>query len=54
MSCFYSKEQALKGRQMLEDALVKKYNWDVNETNWIKQTMPVLQQIHDKIGGVVN
>ena len=49
MSCFYSKEQALKGRQMLEDALVKKYNWDVNETNWIKQTMPVLQQIHDKI-----
>ncbi len=48
MDCFYSEEQADEGRQMLEDALVqKKYNWDVNETNWIKQTMPVLQQIHD-------
>ncbi len=47
ISCFYSKEQAFKGRQMLEDALVKKHNWDEKETNWIKQTMPVLQQIHD-------
>ena len=48
MSCFYSREQAFKGRQMLEDALVgKKYDWDASETNWIKQTMPVLQQLHD-------
>jgi hypothetical protein len=48
--CFYSKEQADEGRQMLEDALVqKKYNWNVNETNWIKQTMPVLQQIYDQM-----
>ena len=47
ISCFYSKEQAYKGRQMLEDALVKKLNWDAKETNWMKQTMPVLQQIHD-------
>ena len=50
MDCFYSKEQANEGRQMLEDALVqKKYNWDTNESNWIKQTMPVLQQIHDQM-----
>jgi hypothetical protein len=49
INCFYSKEQAYKGRQMLEDAIVKKYNWDEKETNWIKQTMPVLQQIHDKM-----
>ncbi len=47
ISCFYSKEEAYKGRQMLEDALVKKHNWDAKETNWMKQTMPVLQQIHD-------
>ena len=48
MGCFYSKEQAYKGRQMLEDALVgKKYDWDASEINWIKQTMPVLQQLHD-------
>lgn len=47
ISCFYSLQQAYKGRQMLEDALVKKHKWDENETNWMKQTMPVLQQIHD-------
>jgi len=47
--CFYSKEQAYKGRQMLEDAIVKKYNWDEKETNWMKQIVPVLQQIHDNL-----
>ncbi|MEO8819283.1 MAG: hypothetical protein ABI267_04400 [Ginsengibacter sp.] len=46
-SCFYSQDQAYKGRQMLEDAIVKKYNWDEKETNWMKQIVPVLQQIHD-------
>lgn len=49
IDCFYSKEQANKGRQMLEDAIVKKYNWDEKETNWMKQLIPVLQQIHDKM-----
>ncbi len=49
IDCFYSKEQAYKGRQMLEDAIVKKYNWDEKETNWMKQIIPVLQQIHDKM-----
>jgi hypothetical protein len=34
---------------MLEDALVKKYDWDTKETNWLKQTASVLQQIYDKI-----
>lgn len=45
--CFYSQKQAYKGRQMLEDAIVKKYNWDEKEANWMKQIVPVLQQIHD-------
>ncbi len=49
INCFYSTEQAFKGRQMLEDALVKKYDWDTKETNWLKQTSSVLQQIYDKI-----
>lgn len=49
IDCFYSKEQAYKGRQMLEDAIVKKYNWDEKEANWMKQLMPVLQQIHDNL-----
>ncbi|MGN6530609.1 MAG: hypothetical protein ACTHK0_02495 [Ginsengibacter sp.] len=47
INCFYSTEQAYKGRQMLEDVLVKKYDWDTKETNWLKQTASVLQQIYD-------
>jgi hypothetical protein len=46
-NCFYSEEQAFKARQLLEDALSKKYDWDTTQTNWIKQTASVLQQIHD-------
>jgi hypothetical protein len=46
-NCFYSEEQAFTARQMLQDALVKKYDWDSTETNWVKQTANVLQQIHD-------
>ena len=49
INCFYSQDQAYKGRQMLEDAIVKKYNWDAKETNWMKQIVPVLQQIHDEM-----
>lgn len=49
IDCFYSKEQAYKARQMLEDAIVKKYKWDEKETNWMKQIVPVLQQIHDNL-----
>ncbi|MEP6617100.1 MAG: hypothetical protein ABJA57_10995 [Ginsengibacter sp.] len=49
ISCFYSKPQAFEARQMLEDALAKKYTWDTSESNWIKQTAPVLKQIHDQL-----
>lgn len=49
ISCFYNKEQALKGRQILEDALMKKYDWDSTQTNWVNQTSLVLQQIYDKM-----
>ena len=49
ISCFYSKQQAYKGRQILQDAITKKYNWNEKETNWLKQTVDVLEQIHDKM-----
>ncbi|MGN6193372.1 MAG: hypothetical protein ACTHOB_00425 [Ginsengibacter sp.] len=49
ISCFYSKDQALEGRQILQDAILKKYNWNEKETNWLKQTTSVLQQIHDRM-----
>jgi len=49
ISCFYSKDQAYEGRQILQDAITKKYNWDQKEPNWLKQTASVLQQIHDQM-----
>jgi hypothetical protein len=48
-NCFYSQKQAFEGRQMLEDAILKKYDWDIKETNWLIQTASVLQQIYNKI-----
>ena len=48
-NCFYSGEQASRGRQMLEDVIVKKYNWDTKETNWLKQTSSVLDQIYNNL-----
>jgi hypothetical protein len=50
INCFYSEQQALKARQMMEDAVTtKKYDWDTTQTNWLKQTASVLKQIHDKM-----
>lgn len=48
-NCFYSTDQAYKGRQMLQDVLTQKYDWDTKETNWFKQTASVLQQIYDRM-----
>ncbi|MEO8762652.1 MAG: hypothetical protein ABI416_00100 [Ginsengibacter sp.] len=49
INCFYSQEQALQARQLMEDALSKKYDWDTTQTNWLTQTADVLKQIHDKM-----
>lgn len=49
IDCFYSGDQAFQARQLLEDALMKKYDWDTTQSNWVKQTALVLQQIHDKM-----
>ncbi len=49
IDCFYSEDQALQARQIIEDALSKKYDWDTTERNWIKQLVPVLKQVHDKL-----
>ena len=48
-NCFYSEEQAFKARQILEDVLLQKYDWDTTQTNWLKQTVLVLEQIHDRL-----
>ncbi|MEO6221062.1 MAG: hypothetical protein ABIO81_11575 [Ginsengibacter sp.] len=49
INCFYSEEQALQARQTMEDAVSKKYDWDTSQKNWIRQLVPVLKQIHDKL-----
>ena len=49
INCFYSEEQALEARKLMEDVLTKKYDWDTTQTNWVKQTVTVLKQIHDKM-----
>ncbi|MEO6949951.1 MAG: lipocalin family protein [Ginsengibacter sp.] len=49
IDCFYSSDQAFQARQLLEDVLMKKYDWDTTQTSWVKQTSLMLQQIHDKM-----
>lgn len=49
VNCFYNQEQALQARQMLEDAIRKKYTWDKSITNWVSQTIPVLFQYRDSL-----
>jgi hypothetical protein len=49
INCFYSEEQALQARQMIEDVITKKYDWDTTQKNWMKQIVPVLKQIKDSL-----
>jgi len=49
IDCFYNEEQALKGYALIRHAILKKYDWDANETNWMKQAVPVLQQMRDSL-----
>ncbi len=49
INCFYSEEQAMQARQLMEDAILKKYDWDTTQKNWMKQIVPVLKQIKDSL-----
>lgn len=49
MKCFYSDEQALAARKMMEDAMKKHYDWDTTEKNWVKQIVPVLKQVKNNL-----
>jgi hypothetical protein len=49
ISCFYNKMQAIKGQQMLEQVIGKKYRWDKQEKQWVKQSAGVLQQMLDTL-----
>lgn len=47
--CFYNKEQSVKGQQMIENIIGKKYKWNKQETNWVKQSADVLLQMYDTL-----
>jgi hypothetical protein len=49
INCFYSEDQAMQARQIMEDVVTKKYDWDTTQRNWLQQTADVLKQIHAKM-----
>jgi hypothetical protein len=49
INCFYDKDQAMQAYKLMGNLIEKKYQWDKNETNWVKQTAPVLQQMYDSL-----
>ena len=49
VNCFYNRDQAIKGQQLLESVIGQKYNWDKKERSWLKKDAPVLQQIYDNL-----
>ena len=49
MNAFYSTDDAYKARQMLQEMLQQKHDWDTTQTNWLKQTAMVLEQMRKKM-----
>jgi hypothetical protein len=49
IDCFYNKEQAVKGQQLLENIISKKYKWNRQEPRWVRQSADVLLQIADSL-----
>jgi hypothetical protein len=48
--CFYNKEQAMQGYQLLRDLIVDyEFNWDEKAPNWVYQTHSVLEQMYGKM-----
>jgi hypothetical protein len=46
---FYNDNEAIKAHGIMENLITKNYNWDTTETNWVKQSAPVLQQMYDSL-----
>jgi hypothetical protein len=49
INCFYSAEDAFKARKELQNILQQKHDWDTTQTNWLKQTAMVLEQMEKKM-----
>lgn len=49
INCFYNKDQAIQGQQLLGNVISKKYNWDKKETKWVRQSANVMFQMADSL-----
>jgi hypothetical protein len=49
IACFYNREQALKGRKLIDDIIGKKYNWNKARINWVMKNEEVLMQMYEKL-----
>lgn len=49
LNCFYNNEQAYMAHAMLESIIGKKYKWNKEEPNWVKQSSEVVRQIFDTL-----
>lgn len=49
LNCYYNKDQALKAYGMLDKIITKKYKWDKEENNWVKQSAGVVKQMYDTL-----
>ena len=46
---FYNRDQAMKAHALLESVISKKYKWDREEKNWVKQSAGVVKQLYDTL-----
>ncbi len=49
IDCFYTKSDAIKARNILEIALMKKHKWNTGISNWMEQMVPVLMSVRDSL-----
>lgn len=47
--CYYNKEQAMVAYKLVEDVIMKKYNWPKEKMSWVKMNLLVLEQIDSNI-----
>lgn len=50
INCFYNREQALKGYEILRKLIVQyEFDWPENAPNWVYETHSVLEQMYHKL-----
>ena len=49
IACFYNKLQATQAQQLLENIISKKYKWNKDQHQWVRQSADVLRQMADSL-----